>query len=459
MKLTATVVLCATLVFAPTVINAHASNTGDLSHVFVRLKQTGDGWRLVPPLRRTHVPPDASGVDVSLRDMLPSAGIGVERKISCIPIGECMEEGGRRKTRKTFKTREAAIAEIATPDFGPFFDEKTNVGESLLNNAAGLFLTFGLATGINVKTYKFDMERYHAALDSATQRLLGEGASRADLGDLISYARNRYNELHETYQSQIQQYVETAAEFRPSIDIVTRNSSGLTLYYPGKPILSVEAEQVTVKGDAPSLVAVLSNLLFPEGKIRLTKEAIDNELTAFTDIIKNVRESSRQSRTFTFRCSGRPDLNLVYACPEKVLVTQRGQTLAVPVEVKSLRQSRLGFPEIATADRFIAVNVRPSGIEMANKTSQHIAISAISLYWGDKISTKANLDIVLPPKAKMERPYALVNFDHRHLLTGQPLIIRDADRGKLESMKMSAGVAVNYKLSDTPNSLTLYTRL
>lgn len=426
-------------------------------NIYARLVKQGDGWRIVPPFREQPQAGTDNEIDVLLNDLSPAGPSTLSSSIviTCIPIGDCVEE--RAKKRVPYRTREDAVRALVTPWSGPFRTEELNVGSTLINNTLGFVMSAGLATGITLKTYKFDLDGYRKALAEAMDAMSMTRESRKSIIDGLITLRERHAAMARKYDAALQQARRDYEKINVSIKFNIDNPSGFREAVESNGGIKIFPRVLPPAWPAApsmSMDRVVRQYLDAGGAGLADRIAdIESEYAAGLEKIKPILQAPRR---IGFQCRDSGTFRVDYQCPADMNTGADGEELIVPLRILTKRGVQLGFPMVTGADKVIAVRVGPAGVEIENKTSEFIRIDTLSLYWGSKVSTLQDIKLELAPHTSTETPLSLSRFNYKFLLDHQPMKIPEVTAKELSQMSIKQGLAVKYVVVDTNVSKTFF---
>lgn len=426
--------------------------------IYARLVKHQDGWRLVPPFReQPHAGAD-NEIDILLNDLSPAgpSTLSASIVITCIPIGDCVEE--RAKKRVPYKTREDAVRGLVTPWSGPFKTEELNIGSTVLNNTLGLIASAGLATGITLKTYKFDLDGYRKALAEAMDAISMTRIRRQAIIEGLIILRNLHTEQARKYDSTLHQVMHDYEKINVDVKFEVDNRSGFREAVESNGgIMILPKTLAPVWPTAPSIpMNRIVQKYLDAGGSNLADLMTEIE-SEYTFQLEKINQILLAPRRIGFQCRDTGTFRVDYQCPPDIQVGTGGAETIVPLRILAKREVQIGFPIVIGADKAIAVKVGPAGVELTNKTSQFIRVDTLSLYWGGKVSTLSDIKLELAPHTSTEAPLSLSRFNYRFLLDHQPMKISEVIAKDLKQMSIKAGVAVKYVLVDTSVAKTFFT--
>ena len=337
------------------------------------------------------------------------------------------------------------------PPFGPFYAKSVDMGMTALLNTFGIFLTMGIATGSHSVSYFYDEEAYQKALQEAVSSsgLTAERRAAIFRGyvDIVEANNQSFQPLQQAY-SAAQARHDNAMTWSRSIT----DKSGLWKISDEDSVsISVRVPKLT----EPTDIGMNSIDRYVAGFGHDAESIIIDLKNTYPIQAEKLRQDWATPKEFVFICEHDGRFAVKIECPPAQRYAGQPIHVTIPVTVHSKKEVSLEFPKLFKGDENIDVITSTEGVIVGNRAHSFVTIDAISLYWGGRIVTRSGLNLELAPNSRLNEPYPLSNFNLAQLGEGQPFKLQDVTRKMLESTRVTAGVAVKYRINDLDASKTV----
>lgn len=203
-------------------------------------------------------------------------------------------------------------------------------------------------------------------------------------------------------------------------------------------------------------VSIKKNKLRPIPQIdsKSLPELIDN-IVATTQKLDDDWKRSSSSVRASCRASSEKNFDFHLLCPYNLKVSDGKVVGTIPVTVTGMSADRLIVETFSISDENIALRLKGSKIGLSNKTDKFISIESISFYYGDLISTPANLLVELSPHAKLLEKNK-IDLHRDFTIDWKELKYEKLTKKRSQSETIDFGFAVKYRVHETNNNKTLY---